>query len=56
MRRAFFRGFMVGSDDERAEVSDSRLRVRDVRQNPYPTGAAQRGWWSRGFALGEKEA
>jgi hypothetical protein len=47
MRRAFFRGYMVGSDDERAEVSSARAwRAQDAQQNPYSKGAAQRGWWA----------
>lgn len=46
MRRAFFRGFMVGTDDDRAELGG----------NPYPPRAAQRGSWERGRVAGLKEA
>jgi hypothetical protein len=54
MRRAFFRGYMVGSDDERADLGG--LYSRAVGSNPYPKGAAQRNWWQRGFDAGRKEA
>lgn len=62
MRRAFFRGYMVGSDDERALASDMPVSVgaavnaRRPPANPYRTGAAQRGSWQRGFDAGRKEA
>lgn len=51
MRRAFFRGFMVGSDDERAGFVAMR---RGQPVSPYRLGAA-RTWWERGRIAGEKE-
>lgn len=47
MRRAFFRGYLVGSADERAI---------DGNINPFRQGAAQRGSWERGRVAGAKEA
>ena len=47
MRRAFFRGYMAGSDDDRAI---------DGNINPYSQQAAQRGSWERGLVAGQKEA
>jgi hypothetical protein len=42
MRRAFFRGFMVGADDPRAE------------EYRYSRGAAQWNFWERARALGRR--
>jgi hypothetical protein len=51
MRRAFFRGFMVGSDDERAE----RTAKGHLSGNPYASSGASALWWERGRVAGEKE-
>lgn len=57
MRRAFFRGYMVGSDDERAEHGLTGGRgERAIGSNPYSQGAAQRGFWARGRDAGAKDA
>jgi hypothetical protein len=57
MRRAFFRGFMVGADDERAEHGLTNGRgERAIGSNPYPRGAAQRGFWERGHEAGARLA
>lgn len=52
MRRAFFRGFMVGSDDERAEFVAKRGQQP---VSPYRPGAT-RTWWERGRVVGAKDA
>jgi len=52
MRYAFFRGYMAGSDDERATDHGQSRRVPN---NPYRHGPTFR-YWQRGFDAGEKEA
>jgi len=45
MRRAFFRGFMAGSDDERADSQDSPYARRETR-----------AYWQIGFDAGRRHA
>lgn len=56
-RLSFFRGFMAGSDDERAvDVGYSRMAPqRPIASNPYRTGMRHR-YWQLGFDAGAKEA
>jgi hypothetical protein len=60
MRRAFFRGYMAGSDDERALASDVPVSlgaaVKRGALNPYPTRGQTATWWERGRAAGALEA
>jgi hypothetical protein len=48
---------MVGADDERAEHGLTNGRgERAIGSNPYPRGAAQRGFWERGHEAGARLA
>lgn len=49
MHRAFFRGFMAGTDDERAEVDP--LCGAD---NPYQPGQTAK-YWEHGYDAGVEE-
>lgn len=42
MRRAFFRGFMAATNDERAET----------QRNPYASSGDTCVWWQRGWEAG----
>jgi hypothetical protein len=60
MRYAFFRGFMVGVDDERAiDFAKPNKQDRATHQfrplNPYGPGATRR-FWQRGFDAGARLA
>lgn len=48
MRVAFYRGFLAGSGDERAEGVNLALR-----DNPYAAGPTARRW-TRGFEAGAR--
>lgn len=48
MRRAFFRGYLVGANDER--------RADEGRSNPYTGGGRSLTYWKLGVKAGEKEA
>jgi hypothetical protein len=48
MHRAFFRGFMAGSDDERG--------VGDGERNPYRAGGQTAPYWDHGYRAGQKQA
>jgi hypothetical protein len=54
MVRAFFRGFMVGADDERA-IDHPRGR-QAVAHNPYSANGQTAPYWSAGFTAGRREA
>jgi len=48
MVRAFFRGFVAASNDERA--------IDDVRKNPYGSKSPRRRFWSYGVGTGARAA
>lgn len=57
MHRAFFRGYLAGSDDERA-VDHGLANGRGERgfaSNPYQPGGESARYWQRGFEKGLAE-
>lgn len=54
MHRAFFRGYMAGSGDERAIDGSADGTPAIATMNPY--ASAGRRWWECGRVAGAKEA